>query len=110
MANEIGTAYVGVEFDKTGVGKQLGGLQSDMQSQLGPLGSILGTSLKAGLVGAAAGAAVLVGKYLYDIGSQFDDMADTIATTTGASGDDLKELTDIAKDVGKTVPVSFADA
>jgi TP901 family phage tail tape measure protein len=110
MSNEIGTAYVGVEFDKSGVGKQLGGLQSDLQSQLGPLGSILGTSLKAGLVGAAAGAAVLVGKYLYDIGSQFDDMADTIATATGKSGDDLDGLVDIAKDVGKTVPISFEDA
>lgn len=64
---------------------------------------------------AAAGAAavvaggVLAGKALYDIGSQFDSMSDTIRVGTGATGDALDDLNESAKTVGKTTPASFDD-
>jgi phage-related minor tail protein len=110
VANEIGTAYVGIEFDRKGVESQLSGLGGGLGKQFSGLGSTMGAGLKAGLVGAAAGAAVAVGKYLYDIGASFDAMADTISTTTGASGKELEGLVEIAKEVGTEVPMSFEDA
>lgn len=53
----------------------------------------------------AAGAAGAAG--LYQIGSTFDDVSDTIRTGTGAVGDDLAGLVDVAKDVGQSVPAEF---
>lgn len=52
------------------------------------------------IVGAAAGAV----KGLYDLGSQFDDMFDTIRVGTGASGDAFAGLQDSAMKVAQTVP------
>ncbi|MDL9938678.1 phage tail tape measure protein [Gordonia sp. ABSL1-1] len=51
----------------------------------------------------AAGAA------LYKVGSTFDDVADTIRAGTGATGERLDGLVQIAKNVGTQVPGSFAD-
>lgn len=75
------------------------------------LGGKLG---KVGPMAAAAGAAfvaggVVAGKALYDIGSQFDDMSDTIRVGTGATGDALDDLNDSAKNIGKSVPAEFSD-
>lgn len=58
---------------------------------------------------AAATAAVGVGKVLYDIGSTFDNMSDTIRTGTGKTGDALNGLIADAKKVGTSVPSSFDD-
>lgn len=113
MANEIGTAYVGVELDRKGIQKGLGGLTNEVTSQLGPLGGILEGALTTPWTAAAAaavGGAVVIGKALYGIGKEFDDMSDTIATATGATGKELDGLVDSAKEVATTVPVSFADA
>ncbi|MCA1841340.1 MAG: phage tail tape measure protein, partial [Actinobacteria bacterium] len=46
---------------------------------------------------------------LLAVGSQFDDMVDTIRVGTGATGDALSSLEDSAKSVGKNVTQSFAD-
>jgi len=54
----------------------------------------------AAIVGAAAGAV----KGLYDLGSQFDDMFDTIRVGTGASGDAFAGLQDSAMRVAQTIP------
>ena len=56
---------------------------------------------------AAAGAAV-VG--LYKLGETFDEVSDTIRTGTGASGDALDGLVDVAHDVATSVPTSFEQA
>ena len=72
------------------------------------LGQSLLTSAKSVLAPAAVGAAVAgVGTGLYQIGATFDDVTDTIRTGTGATGDALTGLVDVAKDVGSQVPVSF---
>lgn len=60
-------------------------------------------------VAAVAGGVVLAGKALYDLGSTFDGMADTIRVGTGATGDALDALVASAKTVGNTVPASFED-
>jgi phage-related minor tail protein len=60
--------------------------------------------------GAVAGAALLgVGAALFEIGSTFDDVSDTIRIGTGATGDKLAGLEQIAKNIGSTVPASFED-
>lgn len=60
--------------------------------------------------GAVAGAAlVAVGAALFEIGSTFDDVSDTIRIGTGATGDKLAGLEQIAKNIGSTVPASFED-
>jgi TP901 family phage tail tape measure protein len=69
-----------------------------------------GWSTKAKLaIGAAGIGAAAVGAFkgLYDVGATFDDLSDTIRTETGAQGDALTGLVDIAKDVGATVPAEF---
>ena len=72
------------------------------------LGQSLLTKAKSVLAPAAVGAAVAgVGTGLYQIGATFDDVTDTIRTGTGATGDALTGLVDVAKDVGSQVPVSF---
>ena len=60
--------------------------------------------------GLAAGAAVAgLGKVLYDIGGKFDDVSDTIRVGTGATGQSLTDMENIAKRVGTSVPSSFED-
>jgi phage-related minor tail protein len=71
-------------------------------------GKGFGTRAKAGM--AAAGIGIAVGaafKGLYDVGATFDDITDTIRVGTGAQGDALDGLVDVAKDVGATVPAEF---
>lgn len=70
------------------------------------LGALKGVMTKALPVAAVAG----VGKALFDIGSEFDEMTDTIIVGTGASGKALEGLQDAAKGIATTVPVSFGEA
>ena len=80
--------------------------------------SLEGINLKAVAVGAgvaAAGAAIgkatiEAGKYLVDLGGQFDNVVDTIRIGTGATGDALDALTDDFNEVYKSVPTTMEDA
>lgn len=82
-------------------GAKAGGLMGD-----GLMGSLKGLAAKLGpILGAGA-----IAKGLFDIGTEFDSMTDTIIMGTGASGDALAELQDVAKAVATTVPVSFGQA
>ena len=79
-------------------------------SFMGGLGAKLG-GLKGVMAKAIPVAAVgAVGKALFDVGSEFDEMSDTIVVGTGASGKALESLENSAKDIATTVPVSFGDA
>lgn len=79
---------------------------------------ISGLNVKALAVGAAVGgiavatgkAVVEAGKYLKDLGSQFDEAADTIRIGTGATGDALDGLLDDFDEVYKSVPTTMEDA
>ena len=74
--------------------------------------------MKALAVGAAVGgiavatgkAVVEAGKYLKDLGSQFDEAADAIRIGTGATGDALDGLLDDFDEVYKSVPTTMEDA
>ncbi len=80
--------------------------------------SLEGINLKAVAVGAgiaAAGAAIgkatiSAGKYLVDLGTDFDKVVDTIRIGTGATGDALDALTDDFNEVYKSVPTTMEDA
>ena len=67
-------------------------------------------SFKKGLVALGAVAAV-TGAFagMWKIGDTFDQMANSIRVGTGATGDDLEGLVQVAKNVGKTVPNEFGD-
>lgn len=79
---------------------------------------ISGLNVKAFAVGAAVGgiavatgkAVVEAGKYLKDLGSQFDEAADAIRIGTGATGDALDGLLDDFDEVYKSVPTTMEDA
>lgn len=72
------------------------------------LGSSLLGKAKGVLAPAAVAAAVAgVGGGLYQIGAQFDELADTIRVGTGASGAALDGMVDVAKSVGGKVPAEF---
>lgn len=77
-----------------------------------------GINWKAVAVGAAIGgiavatgkAVVEAGKYLKELGSQFDSVADAIRIGTGATGDALDDLLDDFDEVYKSIPTSMDDA
>lgn len=79
---------------------------------------ISGLNVNALAVGAAVGgiavatgkAVVEAGKYLKDLGSQFDEAADAIRIGTGATGDALDGLLDDFDEVYKSVPTTMEDA
>lgn len=73
------------------------------------IGTRLGETLKAVAPAALAGLAVAAGKALYDLGTSFDAMSDTIAVGTGATGEALESLNDVAKNVMASVPASMED-
>ena len=81
-----GTAFMG------GLGTKLSGLTGLMTKAL-PVAAVAG-----------------VGKALFDIGEEFDEMTDTIIVGTGASGKALEELQAAAEGIATTVPVSFGEA
>ena len=61
-------------------------------------------------IGTAAIGTAIVGAFkgLYDVGAMFDDVTDTIRVGTGAQGDALNGLVDVAKNVGQNVPAEFS--
>lgn len=60
--------------------------------------------------GAVIAGVVAVGKELYNLGSRFDEVADTIRVGTGATGEALDGLVDVAHGVATTIPTSFEQA
>lgn len=79
---------------------------------------ISGLNVKALAVGAAVGgiavatgkAVVEAGKYLKELGGEFDEAADAIRIGTGATGEALDALLDDFDEVYKSVPTTMEDA
>lgn len=89
----LGDLMIKLGVDSSGVGKGMD--EANKSIKIGAL--------------AIGGAALAAGKALYNIGSTFDDVSDTIRTTTGASGASLDALVGSAKKVGSQVPASFQE-
>lgn len=76
-------------------------------------GARLTTRLTEGLKGSSlaalgAGMAAGIGAALYKVGETFDEVTDTIRTGTGATGEVLDGLVEVAKRVGSTTPAEFS--
>lgn len=106
--DSIGSAILG----------QLQGLGGDFLAKGGEMGSALSGGIEsvlsgaggAAVVAATAALAVAVGNELMEVGGTFDEMTDEIIVGTGASGDALQGLSDVATNIGTSVPTSFAAA
>lgn len=79
-------------------------------SRLGPGVAALGVAA----AGAAAGGIALLGagavtatRQLYELGSQWDDISDTLRVKTGATGGALDALTESVENIGRTVPLAY---
>ena len=72
-------------------------------------GKSSGLSFGKAMAGAAVGVAAVAaaGTVLFNVGKTFQDMTNTIRVGTGAAGEDLDSLVDIAKNVGSKVPADF---
>lgn len=74
-------------------------------------GNVKGATTTAGLAFAATFAALAAGtKVLFDVGSAFDTVSDTIRVGTGATGKNLEGLIGVAETVATSVPTSFEAA
>lgn len=102
MDNSIGSAYLRILPDTSGLNARLGAYFSG--SQFSKLGKAAGVALGAGLV---AGGAV---KGLYEIGQAYDEAFDKIRVGTGATGKHLKRLEGDFKNVVGSVPADFDSA
>jgi len=76
-------------------------------------GARLTTRLTEGLKGSSlaalgAGMAAGIGAALYKVGETFDEVTDTIRTGTGATGEALDGMVEVAKRVGSTTPAEFS--
>lgn len=100
----------------TGLRDGVGQALNSLTGQFGSFGNVAGSVLDALPVKAAAAAvgigaiavgAVEVGKALYNLGKQWDDIADSITVKTGKVGADLDNLTGIVGDVGSTTAASL---
>lgn len=103
---DVGRASIRIEVDRERLGNDLNGaVDSAGPGLLGRMGG-LGQAAAVGFGAAFAGAAA-IGAGLFSIGSQFDDVADTIRIGTGATGDALDGLMDDFRAVAANVPADF---
>ena len=80
-----------------------GGILSGISTKLGGLKGVMAKVLPAATVAA-------VGKGLFEVGEYFDDMYDTIAIKTGATGEALDSLKVSSKNVFSNLPVDAEEA
>lgn len=100
MAND-GTVKIGTELDKSGIEKGLSGLGSFAKTGLQVVaGAITGISTAMG------GAVVAATK----VGSAFESEMSKVAAISGATGEDLEQLTQKAKDMGAATMFSASES
>ncbi|MCV7358476.1 hypothetical protein [Mycolicibacterium fluoranthenivorans] len=87
----------------------LGGRFGKLSGSLSSVGALAGGVALAGIAALGAGA-LTVGNRLYELGSQFDDLSDSLQTKTGLSGDALDRLKMSVEELGTTnVPSTFGE-
>lgn len=90
--------------DHTG---DLDGRFSKLSGTMRSVGAVAGGAALAGIAALGAGVAV-AGRQLYELGTAFDDLSDSLAVKTGLSGDALDQLSDSVTRLGTTnVPATF---
>lgn len=107
MPQATDAVWLSVLPDMSGFGPGLAAGSAGAADSAGAAaGKKFGKALLAG-VAVVAGGAALATTALYNVGKTFDEMGDTIRVGTGATGDALNGLIDVAKNVGKKVPAEF---
>lgn len=107
MAQAQDTVWLPVLPSMKGFGPALiKGTEAEADKSGKSVGMRFGKALMIGTAAVGAGA-LAAGTALYKLGEVFDDVADTIRVGTGATGDDLDGLIDVAKRVGSNVPAEF---
>ena len=102
---DLGTAFLQVVPSMQGSVKNL-------EKEADDAGNMIGKTF-AVAAGATLAASVAIGaglKQAFDIGATFADLTDTIRIGTGAQGEALAGLADVAKNVATSVPTDFARA
>ena len=123
MADTVANAYVQIIPSAKGIKE---GITDALAPAAEDAGTSAGESINTGILGKleqlkgplmALGGTLLaavgikkIATALLDVGAEFDEMRDTIIIGTGASGEALEGLVDVAEAIATTVPVSFADA
>lgn len=123
MADTVANAYVQIIPSAKGIKE---GITDALAPAAEDAGTSAGESINSGILGKleqlkgplmALGGTLLaavgikkIATALLDVGAEFDEMRDTIIIGTGASGEALEGLVDVAEAIATTVPVSFADA
>jgi TP901 family phage tail tape measure protein len=111
MRTGLGSGDLGNMFDQlfnTQIGGQLSNLRSTATSVFGSIGGA--AKVAAGVAGVAAigYAAFEVGKQLYAMGQEWDDIADSITAKTGLMGEQAAAVTDHVAQLSTTMPVDPA--
>lgn len=111
MAND-GTVKIGTELDKKGLEKGLSGLGGFAKKGFSVMGSAAVTAAKTAAaavatVSAAAGAATVAA---IKVGSSFEAEMSKVSAISGATGDDLAELTEKAKEMGAKTKFSASES
>ena len=100
---EIGTGYIKVLYETSGLSEAGAGLSSKLMPLMGKYGKLAGAGLA---VGIAAG----VGHALYDIGETLDVAQNRLRQQTGKTGEALHGLMGQAEKAAEHVPTSFNNA
>ena len=108
MAGKSAILSVKIISDAKGVVKGFNETEQAAGGLSGKLAKISPGALAVG--GAVVTGAIAVGKELYDLGTTFDSVADTIRTGTGATGEALDGLIDDARKVATSIPTDFETA
>lgn len=108
MAGKSAILSVKIISDAKGAVKGFNETEQAAGGLSGKLAKISPGALAVG--GAVITGAIAVGKELYDLGTTFDSVADTIRTGTGATGDALDGLIDDARKVATSIPTDFETA
>lgn len=123
MADTVANAYVQIIPSAKGIKE---GITDALAPAAEDAGTSAGESINSGILGKleqlkgplmALGGTLLaavgvkkIATALLDVGAEFDEMRDNIIIGTGASGEALEGLVDVAEAIATTIPVSFADA
>ena len=108
MAGKSAILSVKIISDAKGAVKGFNETEQAAGGLTGKLAKISPGALAVG--GAVITGAIAVGKELYDLGTTFDSVADTIRTGTGATGEALDGLIDDAHKVATSIPTDFETA
>lgn len=105
MAGTDGKVKIGVEVNSNEAKKQLGDLGKESSGILSKIGDAAKTATVA-----IGGAATAVAGYALKVGTSFESTMSEVQAISGATGDQMQQLSDKAKEMGSTTSFSATEA